>query len=128
MSDHVLHVTKVRDDTSDDVEWTIECPGGSSCHIWYDCRVEGCTIPTPYADDGDGQDFAERHGVEHQYIEGDWMTESDQCAALVTDVVDSVFEIARDRGVGDWPVYIDYEGDGTWWLHDLTDVRKDGAR
>jgi len=121
---HVLHVTRVPDDVSDDFEWTVECPGGSGCRVWFTCDVKDCAIPSPYdredGDPEDGMDFVARHGVEHQYIEGDWMTESGQCAAQGTDVSDAVFEIARDRGLGDWPVEVDYEGDGTWWLNDLT--------
>lgn len=131
MSEHTLHITKVADNESDDVEWTIACDGRpTSCEVWYECRVDGCMIPGPYdreADDPeDGMGTVTRHGVEHQYIEGVWMTASGRCATLdaaLSDAVlsDAVWEIAANQGVGDWPVLVDYVGDGCWCLIDLTD-------
>lgn len=131
MGVHALHITKIADEHSDDIEWTITCHGPiDDCQVWRDCEVDGCSIPGPYSDEvsdeDEGEEFITRHGVEHQWIEGGWMTASGVCAASCADVSDAVDEISQSRGVGDWQVQIDYEGDGMWWLVDVTDVA--GAR
>jgi hypothetical protein len=130
MSEHTLHITKIADDTSDRVEWTITCPTVSrSCEIFFTCEVDGCTIPSPWDWEDDdpeaGMDIVSRHGAEHQHIDGDWMVPSGWCATLHADLSDDICDIARARGIGDWPVEIDYEGDGMWRLNAIPETNED---
>jgi hypothetical protein len=141
---HTIEVTALPDDESDDVVYTVEGPHDGTCVVWYPCEMElvsikvraglpgtpplGQRYPKPMmsrfrqgrcphevtdSEDDEGEYVA--HGIEHQRIDGEWMTMSDRCAALESDSAsEELAEIAREHGLGRHEVEIDYYGDGDW--------------
>lgn len=96
----------------DAVQFTVECPEGGSCHVWWECKE--CSDYEPTEDEQDAGEFT-RHGVFHQNIDGDWMTESNDCAVTASDSAsDSMQEEAENAGLGVHQIELDYEGDGCW--------------
>ena len=133
------------DDDVEDFDHEIAGPHGN-CLVWYPCEVELVSIkvragwpwtpplgmrparpqmsafrtgrcPHTVTDDEDIAGEYEAHGVEHQYLDGDWMTESSRCAAGEADVSDDIWEIAREHGAGPHDVDVEYYGDGMWDLN-----------
>ncbi|MDQ0756099.1 hypothetical protein [Arthrobacter sp. B3I4] len=121
MSAHTVTVTAVpntdvegipEEDYIDSVQFTVECPDDGSCRVWWECKQCADYSPTE-AEEDDGE-FT-RHGVLHQNIEGDWMTESNDCAATAADSAsDAMQEEAENAGLGVHQIELDYEGDGYW--------------
>lgn len=110
MSKHTVTITEVPPDT-DDFEWTCTCPGDGTCAVWYECSA-GKHEPTE-DEDMDGNFTA--HGVHHQYIDGSWMTETNQCALSSTDSgAQGMTDVAHTVGVGTHEVDVSYWGDGHW--------------
>lgn len=110
---HTITVTKVPDEHSDDVELTVDHCSGNACTVWNEC-TELCAGYTPTEDETDAGKHS-NHGVEHQLIDGFWMTESKACALTGTDSGnDGVHEVAETAGLGTHQVVIDYWGDGIW--------------
>lgn len=119
---HVLTITEF-DPVDGDFEWTTRCPGvTSTCEVWYQCQVVadperpgwGSCSHTPTEDEEYGEYDA--HGERHQWIDGEWMTPAGRCCLGHADVSDDVWEIAHEHGNGEYPVDLDYEGDGDWRL------------
>jgi hypothetical protein len=120
MSIHTVTVTAVPnmdqdlpdDEYIDAVKFTVECPEDGSCHVWWECKE--CSDYEPTEDEEDDGEYT-RHGVFHRNIDGDWMTESDDCAASAADSAsDAMQEAAEEAGVGVHQIALDYEGDGYW--------------
>jgi hypothetical protein len=122
MSAHTVTVTAVpnmdedlpEDQYIDQVQYTVVCPGDGQCYLWWECKqcIDDKHEPTDDEED-EGEYF--RHGIEHQNIEGDWMTPSTQCAAIHSDSCsDALQEEAEHAGVGTHQIELDYEGDGSW--------------
>lgn len=122
MSAHTITVTAIPnmdedlpdDQYIDEVKYTVECPGESSCQLWWECtkcRDEGFEPTEDQEDDGEYT----RHGVFHRNIEGMWCTESKQCAAIHSESCqESVYEAAEDAGIGTHQIELDYQGDEYW--------------
>ena len=132
---HTITVTQVPDEESDDTTWTIQCPGvtaSSGCQLWYPCQ-EVVTGEKVYEQpDGTKQTFIEHgcshtatedeeydeytaHGDHHSWIDGEWMTPTLLCALQQDYGSDSLYDIAREVGLGVYEVEISYEGDGEWY-------------
>ncbi|MFG3710824.1 hypothetical protein [Micromonospora sp. NPDC047730] len=100
---HVLVVSEV-----DGKRWhVIECPGVTdACRAWVDC---------PQRDEEHNDDALEddpvAHGVEHRWIDGDWMVRTDDCLVRTHMYAG---EIAAELNLppGRHPVGHDF-GDGT---------------
>lgn len=117
MSTHVLAIAKAPVRGIDgDCEWEIICERQTEqCLVWYPCTRKKCQARKPPWEGRDpGNDRPVIHGVEHLWIEGDWMTQSVRCATWEQDVSDYAYEIGLTHGVGAWPVTVSYEGDGQW--------------
>ena len=100
------------DEYIDSVQFTPECPPDGSCHVWWEC--EECSDYDPTEDEEDDGEYT-RHGIFHRNIDGDWMTESDDCAATAADSAsDAMQEEAENAGLGVHQIELDYEGDGYW--------------
>jgi hypothetical protein len=124
MSVHIITVTAL-DNTHldlpdeqyvDGVQFTVECPGGTGCNLWWECTE--CREYEPTEDEDDDGEFT-RHGVFHRNLEGMWCTESDQCAATHSDscseaVQEAAQEAGEYAGLGVHQIELDYEGDGDW--------------
>ena len=110
---HVITVTRVPDEHSDDVEFTVDhCPG-DTCSVWWECTTPCAGHQPTEAETEDG--WHENHGVRHQLIEGRWMTESQTCALTGTDSGnDGASSAAEKAGLGTHRLSIDYWGDGIW--------------
>ncbi|BCW61864.1 hypothetical protein [Arthrobacter sp. StoSoilB22] len=122
MTPHKITVTAVPnmdedlpdDQYIDEVKYTVECPGESSCQLWWECQQ---CIKDEYEPTEDQEDDGEytRHGVFHRGIEGMWCTESKQCAAIHSDSCqESVYEAAEEAGIGTHQIELDYQGDEYW--------------
>lgn len=150
---HVLTITRIDAEDAGDIDYEIGGPH-SGCSVWYPCEVELVSITVraglpgtpplgqrynkpmmsrrrdgkcPHVVTDDEEDAGEygAHGLDHQRIDGEWMTDSGYCAAVEADVAEDVFDIARAHGVGSYDVDVDYWGDGQWNLiyvgpHDTT--------
>lgn len=150
---HVLTITRIDAEDDGDIDYEIGGPHGG-CSVWYPCEVELVSITVraglpgtpplgrrynkpmmsrrrdgkcPHVVTDDEEDAGEygAHGEEHQYIDGEWMTDAGRCAAAEADVAEDIFDIARAHGVGSYDVEVDYWGDGQWNLiyvgpHDST--------
>ena len=129
-TDHLLIVTVSPEPDDDDVEYSVVCPGtnASPCEVWNACPAEDCQRrPSPYdpevpEEDSGVEDFTS-HGRFHQWLETEWMFSTGRCAWQEGSVAEWLHDIARQRGVGVWPIEIDYSGDGDWFAIDLTDLR-----
>lgn len=110
---HTLTVTKLADDESDDVEYTVTCPTPKppTCDVWWECRP--CLHKATEDEQDEGVYTA--HGREHQDLDGMWMTRSESCALHVTDFGrESAGEAAVTLGIGVHQVDVDYWGDMIW--------------
>lgn len=119
MSKHTVTITEVAPDT-DDFEWTGNCPeNDGTCRVWYTCK--DCKHEATAAEE-DASEYT-AHGVEHQYINEDWMVESNQCALTSTDSgAQGMTDVAHTAGVGTHEVDVSYWGDGHW---DVTLIPQD---
>jgi hypothetical protein len=120
MSIHTVTVTAMpntdqdlpEDQYIDSVQFTSECPEGGSCNVWWECKE--CADYNATEDEEDDGEYT-RHGVLHRNIDGDWMTESDDCAATAADSAsDAMQEAAEEAGLGVHQIELDYQGDGCW--------------
>jgi hypothetical protein len=120
MSIHTVTVTalpNMGEDLPDDqyidtVQFTVECPADGTCNVWWECKE--CSDYDPTEDEADDGEYT-RHGIFHRNIDGDWMTESTDCAITAADSAsDSMQEEAEEAGLGVHQIELDYEGDGYW--------------
>lgn len=105
---HKLIVTKI--DEVDGAEYTLAGPHDSSCRVWRDCLVQDAVHPE--AEDVDYEPI-EAHGVQHRWIDGYWMTPTNECGGYYDD---DIFSLAGELGVGEHDVTVEYDGDGTWMV------------
>jgi hypothetical protein len=122
---HILVVTGEYDigDQIDDRKYEIECPGVTdACAMWIPCDCAAAARPDQLWED------PVAHGVEHQNIDGEWMTQTDQCLYAGHDSLPDVAADMREPGParreldpGRYPVVPDYQGDGWFYLDLVTD-------
>lgn len=113
MGEHMVRVTHDAEsheyDCHDDCKVQIICTGVTdACRTWWECPV--CQDARAALDGDDLDDFDEAlheagevHGIDHQWIDGMWMTPSEDCLGsnmLDNDAHDLVDELAT----GDHPV------------------------
>jgi hypothetical protein len=120
MSAHTITVTQVPnmhldlpdDQYVDEVKFTVDdCPK-TTCIVWWECKE--CREYDPTDEEAEDGEYT-RHGVFHQNIDGDWMTESKDCALDVVDSAsDAMQEAAWGAGLGTHQFDVQYEGDGFW--------------
>lgn len=108
---HIVTVTAHEDDY---YEWESTCDG--SCHLWEECRVEGCEPTDAERDDCEYT----RHGDFHELKEGFWAVDIPGCALTHFDSgTDGVDDLLRrfECQVGDrFYVDVEYLGDGDFWV------------
>lgn len=118
---HILVVTDMGEEWP---RYDLECPGVSDwCREWRPC--EPCSKRAAEDEDFDEQlyDAEEAHGVDHQKIQGEWMTPTERCLARHHDgLSDSGEEIARTPGR--YPVYVTFEDDGEYLLLEPAEVSR----
>lgn len=129
MSIHTITVTQTitedpnvpAEDWSDEVKYTIDhCPG-DDCTVWWECRKCDKDGHEPTEDEADEGEY-EAHGELHRNIDGDWMTESKDCAASATDSgSDAMQDAAQNVGIGTHKVSVTYWGDGIWEVNPITE-------
>lgn len=113
---HILTVTQLPNEESDDLEYEISGECDEQCRMWFTCAAEEpCRNDPP-----DDVEEAEFHGMAHRSIEGEWMLPTGRCGATDDSASDDLHCIATKRGLGSHPVEIDYWGDGIWQARDLT--------
>lgn len=96
----------------DDCEVEIICPGVTdSCRCWQEC--EDCRKARTRVDleafDERLREAGEAHGIDHEWIDGVWMTPTRACvtAALESDAGDLVYTLPE----GLHPISVDCEDD-----------------
>ena len=102
-------------DCHDDCTATLTCHGVTdSCRCWYEC--DACRDVKKGMDDAALDEYDERlwdegvaHGVEHQHINGMWMTPTDFC--LTREMETDAAEHVSDLSDGDYPVELDCDED-----------------
>lgn len=117
MSGHVLRITHdpeshaEAEDCHDGCTAEVICPGVTNfCRVWWECdecqavRDQLDELELDHFDDQLYED-GEAHGVDHQRIDGMWMTPGTTCFAheLETNAHDFVDELAA----GDHPIDLD---------------------
>lgn len=118
------------EDCHDDCEATINCPGVlDSCRAWWECqqcRDEAETLSGEALDDREERlyDEEEAHGVEHQRIDGRWMTPTDRCIGIEfeTDANDLVWSLPD----GTFPVDLECD-EGFVYVHLIRGIRDGGS-
>lgn len=126
---HVL-VVSVDPDDSDAVVGAIECPGVTdACRVWWECQSCNNAI------DGVGNDKIDdviengAHGVEHTFGEYGLMAASDDCMAQALDAApEGIAEAAEGLLPGQYPVDVDYYGEGGITVTLITSVDANGAQ
>ena len=108
---HTITVTRLPDETTDDVEYTIGGTHDYRCEAWHECLKSWHRHPTSGADYGD--EWATKRVPEvHQWIEGMWMVPNKTRCGL-----DLSFEYDNPEfqmtALGTYDV--DVEWDGDYW-------------
>ena len=109
---HTIEITRLADETSDDVEYEISGTCDQSCKVWRGCGRKACQRMNP---DYAPFDERHRHGVEHQQIDGEWMVETNECA------LQFAYDLASNAGdapaCGVYSLHVDWNGDA--WLTEV---------
>jgi hypothetical protein len=106
---HTITITRLPGDEGDDADYEIggDCEPG--CLVWKECKRAACkrmnNIYPPF-------DERYRHGVEHQFIEGEWMVETNMCGLQYA--YDLALEAADIPELGTYKLVVDWDGDH--WL------------
>ena len=108
---HTVTITRLPDEESDDYEYTFGGTHGHDCTVLKRCARKSCQAMSPYYDTE-----RVRHGKQHEWRDGEWLVESDDCG------VRFVFELRGDIetfdeaevSLGTYPVLVVWE-DG-WFL------------
>lgn len=88
----------------DDYEFDVECDR-KGCDLWIECDHK-IHLTKPHERDSDEIE----HGVVHRQLEGGYCVPMDGCAYQINGLEDdSVWDIAREHGVGRYQVELD------WW-------------
>ena len=116
-----LHVVRIKHDPEsheydchDDCAAEVICPGvTNACRTWWECNRCRAVLRRVDAHGADLYDDrlserGEAHGVDHEHIDGMWMTPSDQCLSTACDEHDAG-ELVSVLPDGDHPVDLDWE-------------------
>lgn len=111
------------DDCGDDpqLDYAIECPGVTpACALWLECST--CYVPRVGLAAERREELeqtGEAHGVEHQWIDGRWMTPTTDCYLAGHDALGEEGGYIAQGKPGRWPVEHEV-GDGTeLYLHTI---------
>lgn len=100
---HILTIAEV----DGGLRYSIECPGvTNACRAWVDCPKFGKECDDDLLDEDNVA-----HGVEHQWIDGDWMIPTEECLVAVHDHLDDALD-TYSPVPGRYPVDHDF-GDGS---------------
>lgn len=114
---HTVTVTKIPDDESDDVEYTIGGTHDQSCLAYQDCLKSWHRHPKNEEIVGD-EWGNERVGY-HSWIEGEWMVPmKNRCGFDIAFEYDNP-EFQMNQ-IGTYSVEVDWDGD--WWIAALTHI------
>ena len=114
---HFITVTRLPDDTSDDVEYTIGGEHDGHCETWTECWKAWHRHPqNDYGQYGYDEWSTKRITVEHQWIEDCWMVPGGGCGLHHTFESDSPEWRMTELGIYD----VTLSWDGDWWIADLT--------
>ena len=118
----VRHVVRIKhdpeshaEDCHDDCRAEVICLGVTdACRTWWECGR--CMKVLNRLNDAGALEYDERvdergglaHGVDHQRIDGMWMTLSEMCLSRAAEE-DDAYYLIPDCADGDHPVTIDYE-------------------
>jgi len=106
---HTITITRLPDEDNDDADYAIDGECTPACRVWRGCKRKACQRMNP---DYPPFDERNRHGVEHQRIDGEWMVETNDCGIQYADDVamnaDDVTEL------GTYELRVDWDGDS--WL------------
>ena len=104
---HTITITRLPDETSDDVEYTVGGTCEPGCRIWRECKRKACRALSA---DFDVPTERTRHGVEHQLIGGvGWAVETNTCG--VTYAYYLTLDAEREGKLGTFPLEISWDGD-----------------
>ncbi|ALV45814.1 hypothetical protein MB46_10315 [Arthrobacter alpinus] len=119
-STHQVVITQP-DPESDDFEFAVTCPS-INCSLWMRCK--DCSHEPTEQETAASEYFA--HDVDHSLIDGEWMTDTEQCAANATESgADGLSDLAHQFGPSTQQFDVDYWGDGVWdIIHVPSEVEK----
>lgn len=113
---HTVTVTRLPDETSDDVEYTIGGEHDYSCQTFRDCRKDWHRHPKNESELIETWS-TKRVPEEHEWVEGEWMVrESEGCGfdyAFASDNPEW-----QMLALGTYDVRVSWDGD--WWIAALT--------
>lgn len=112
-------------DCHDDCTAELHCPGvQDTCRCWWECDT--CRDAVKGMDDQARDDYDERlwdtseaHGVEHQHIDGMWMTAGNSC--VVHELESDAGELVDTLPDGEHPIDYDCD-DGFVYVRALTEA------
>lgn len=99
------------EDCHDGCKAEVVCPGVTdSCRVWWECdpcAVQRDAMSAASRDEYDVRldESGEAHGVDHQWIDGMWMTPGTTCIAYAMDT--DADEFVDELAAGDYPVDLD---------------------
>jgi hypothetical protein len=110
---HTIIVTRMPDETSDDVEFTIGGEHGHDCEVLTPCKRARCRGLRRDYDYGDERTA---HGVFHEFRDGEWLVTNKRLCGLNYAFGDDMTwnEQIERAGLGTHPVTVEWDGD--WWL------------
>lgn len=113
---HTIEITRLAGDGSDDADYTVGGSCSSSCEVWRPC--EKAWHRHPKNEYGELIEWSTKAvPQEHQFIDGEWMVPSGDCA--VQYAYDLGFELEVITELGRYELDLDWDGDG--WLADIGD-------
>ena len=115
---HTVTVTKLPDEQSDDVEYTISGEHDDQCEMWIECFKSWHRHPrNDYGQYGGYDEWStKRVPVVHQWIDGSWMVPSSDCSFRYAFENDNPDRQMTDLGIYD--ARVDWVDD--WWIAELS--------
>lgn len=116
MSFHIITVTGIPTDESDDYDWRLdpESAHGIGCEVWRECPKAWHRHPKNEWGEMDTEWSTKRVPIEHQWIEGEWMVPTNECGfSHVHDFSDVREALAQHEAeVGSrWHIALEWEDD-----------------
>ena len=112
---HTVTITRLPDEQSDDVEYTIGGEHDAHCETYREC--DKAWHRHPKNADIVGDEWGNDRVGEHRYIEGMWMTHEPNGCGLNYAFEEYTDDDLIEAGLGTHDVTVTWDGD--WWIMSL---------